>query len=102
MQPHANTRDCFHVSDVRFAAAPLREVRRGLLGWVSCIVNSTVRLEGIVLRRTLDDRVILSFPWRKDARGRRRFYVRPVDDHARRMIEREIIEHLKHLGVLNR
>ena len=82
------------ISTVRFTAASPEDVVHGLLGWVNCCLGGTVRLEGIVVRKTRDGRVVLSYPGRNDERGRRRFYVRPVDDRARRMIEQEVIRQI--------
>ena len=88
------TVDALQVSDVRFKAAPSRDVRTGLVGWISCAVNQALRLDGLVLRRTLEGRLTLSFPARRDSTGRQRFFVRPLDDRARREIEQQIFRAL--------
>lgn len=69
------------------------EVRSGLLGWISVELRNVV-LDGITLRRTADGRFALSFPARTDRGGRRHSYIRPVDDAARKAIEREILGQL--------
>jgi DNA-binding cell septation regulator SpoVG len=69
------------------------EVRSGLLGYLSVYYGSLI-LDGIVLRRTEDGRFALSFPARTDRAGRRHPYFRPIDDDARREIEREILGQL--------
>ncbi len=75
------------VSGVRFSPAGESEQRTGLLGWVACSYG-LVRLDGIAVRQTLDGRLALSFP-----RGRGKCPpVRPLDDGARRAIERQILE----------
>ena len=84
----------FCLSDVRFAPAPPHDAFRGVVGWASCTINGTVRLDGIAVRRTRGGRLAVSFPVRVDGRGRRHSVVRPLDDRARRMIEREIIAEL--------
>ncbi len=75
------------VSRVRFSPAGESEQRTGLLGWIACSYG-LVRLDGIAVRRTLDRRLTLSFP-----RGRGKCQpVRPLDDEARRAIERRILD----------
>lgn len=73
--------------------APDAEARTGLLGYLSIEYHDLV-LDGVVLRRTADGRYALSFPARADRAGRRHAYIRPVDDDARRAIEREILGQL--------
>ena len=69
------------------------EIRTGLLGFMSIEYGDLI-LDSIVLRRTADGRFALSFPARTDRAGRRHPYLRPVDDEARREIEREILAQL--------
>lgn len=78
------------VSDVRFVDARDSEMRTGLVGWVSCILNRAVYVDGIALRRTAAGRFTLSFPCRRDGSGRRRPVLRPVDDLARRTFEAQV------------
>jgi hypothetical protein len=82
------------IDQVRLAGATRAEVATGLLGWVSCVLQDTLRLDGLALRRTADGRLALSFPARKDARGREHPYVRPLDDRARREIEAQVFRAL--------
>ena len=82
------------VADVRFTAASTEDVERGLFGWVSCLINGTLCLDGLAVRRTLDGRLVLSFPARTDGAGRQHFYVRPLDDCARREIEEAVFRAL--------
>ena len=83
-----------------FTSAPDADVARGLLGWLSVEVERALILDGITVRRTSDDRVVLSFPERRDSRGRRHAIVRPVDDDARRAIEHQIFDALQGRGDL--
>ena len=69
------------------------QVRSGLLGWISVELHNVI-LDGITLRRTTDGRFALSFPARTDREGRRHSVIRPVDDLARKSIEREILGQL--------
>jgi hypothetical protein len=82
--------DEIRISGVRFAAAAGKERQIGLLGWVTCLVNGRLRLDGIAVRRTLEGRLALSFPARRDGEGRQHPLVRPLDDRTRREIERQV------------
>ena len=79
------------ISNVRFVAASKPEVATGLLGYVSAVVNSTLALDGLTLRRTAEGRLSVSFPSRRDTQGRQWFYLRPLDDAARREIQHQIL-----------
>lgn len=78
------------ISKVRLTTADAKEQGNGLLGWVRLTIDGTIRLDGIALRRTLDGRLALSFPARRDLFGRQHAYVRPVDDRTRREVERQV------------
>ncbi len=78
------------ISNVQLKSAQISDAESGLLGWVSCSINGSLRLDGIAVRRTADGRLALSFPARRDDAGRRHFYIRPVDDLARRAIEHTV------------
>ncbi len=82
------------ITDVRFSAASPVDVEGGLLGWASCAVNRTLRLDGLALRRTLRGDLRISFPCRRDAADREHFYIRPIDNRARRDIERQVFQAL--------
>jgi DNA-binding cell septation regulator SpoVG len=62
----------------------------GLLGFVAVTFAGALRIDGIAVRRTLDGRVVLSFPERRDASGRRHPIVRPLDAACRAAIEAQI------------
>ena len=89
--------DSVRISDVRFVSGPPTDVRGGLIGWVSCVVNGTIHLDGISLRRTLNGRLTLSFPGRRDRAGRRHYYVRPLNERSRRDIEHQVLRALGRL-----
>lgn len=83
-----------NVTGVGFVAASRSDTRTGLLGYVSCVVGDLLLLDGITLRRTADGRLTLSYPARRDSAGRQHPYVRPLDDDARRELERQIFAKL--------
>ena len=82
------------ISNVRFSAGTPEMIREGLLGWVAVTVNDTIRLDGIALRRTRDGRQVLSFPARRDHRGRQHSLIAPIDDDSRLDIERQVFQSL--------
>ena len=81
------------VTDVRLIDATTRDVRRGLVGYVSCVLNGSVHLE-LTLRRTRMGRPAISFPTRRDARGREHAVVRLLRKEDRRWIEAEVFRAL--------
>ena len=73
-----------------WVAANETEIRSGLLGYVSVRYGDLI-LDGLVLRKTADGRYAISFPARTDRAGRKHSYIRPVDNAAREVIERELL-----------
>ena len=82
------------ITSIGFTPASDRDVREGLIGYVTAVVGDVLLLDGITLRMTADRRPVLSFPARTDRRGRKHGYLRPVDDDARRAIEAAVFEAL--------
>ena len=82
------------ITGVRFTAATPEDATTGLLGYVSAVVNDTLALDGLTLRRTADGRRTLSFPSKRDGAGRQWFYLRPLDDAARCDIEEQVFRAL--------
>ena len=68
-----------------------KDIRSGLLGFVSVFYGDLV-LDGITVRRTAEGRLTLSFPQRRDGRGRSHPLFRPIDDAARVRIEKAIFD----------
>ena len=79
------------ITQVHFTAASPQDRESGLIGYVAATLNSTVRLDGIAVRRAVaDGHLILSFPSRRDAQGQLHPYYRPLDDATRRDIEGQV------------
>lgn len=78
------------VSCVAFTSAAQEDVERGLLGFISLLINGVLAIDGVSLRRTREGRLALSFPSRKDARGKLHPIVRPLDDATRVAIEQQV------------
>ena len=85
------------VRDISFTPASAADARTGLMGFTSFVVNE-LRLDGVTVRRTQSGGYSLSYPTKK-ARGRKRPFIRPVNDAARRAIEHAV---LSRLGFLRR
>jgi hypothetical protein len=66
------------VCDVSFAPASPADVRRGLVGFVGATIDGVLRLEGMTLRRSRAGHDSISFPCRRDRRGRKHQLVRPI------------------------
>jgi DNA-binding cell septation regulator SpoVG len=87
------------VTRVDFAAAsPFGEID-GKFGWVRVAFDDGFEIDGIRVHRTLRGRVALAFPSRRDGGGRRRYFVRPLDDATRIAIERQVLDELRKQGV---
>jgi len=80
-------RDPLLVTDVRMLEASPAEVRRGLLGFITCTLGGRILLDGLTLRRSRAGRLYVSFPRPRDAYGRERAVVRPLNASAQREIE---------------
>ena len=82
------------ITDVRLYPGSWRDVQTGLLGWVTFVVDGTLRVDGVALRRTRDGRFSLSFPVAKYTAEAEYYVIRPVDAESRREVERQIFEAL--------
>ena len=82
------------ISDVKLTTSSLRERNSGLLGWISATLNRSLQIDGITLRRTIDGRHVVSFPFHQGAGGHQQFHLRLVNDAARRDIEHQILSAL--------
>ena len=82
------------VSDVRYTAASPAKVEQGLLGYTSFLIDGSIRVDGVRVRRTREGRLTLSFPTHEDHNGRKHSIVHPVDDETRVAIEHAVFEAL--------
>ncbi len=78
----------------QLAAAIAEQVEDGLLEWMALVIDGAVKVDGIMVRRTREGRLTLSFPSHDDY-GNRHHCARPVSGRARREIEREVIGRLR-------
>jgi hypothetical protein len=82
------------ITSVGMTWAPPEDVRTGLIGYVTCVIDDEVILDGITLRITAQNRPTLSFPARTDSRGRRHPIIRFASPQARDRIQAEIFDRL--------
>lgn len=82
------------IDRVALVSAGTEAATTGLLGYVSFRLNGAIGVDGVTLRRTLDDRHVLSFPARTDSSGQQHFFLRPLDNQAREAIERQVLDAL--------
>jgi DNA-binding cell septation regulator SpoVG len=82
------------VSNVVFAPATEADRARGLLGYVACTFDHRFAVDGIALRETVDGRLTLSFPERRDRAGRAHPILRPTNSSVRIAIERAVLHAL--------
>lgn len=64
------------------------DLRLGLIAYVRISLDRV--LIDVTARRTAEGKLTLSYPERRDGKGRRYSVVRPIDDDARRAIETEV------------
>ena len=86
--------DSIAISNVQLVWASEEEQQRGLLGWILCTINGVLVFDGLALRRTRDGRLTLSYPARRDRCGIAHHVLRPIDDVARREIERQVFSQI--------
>ena len=76
---------------VSLVPASTHDSRRGLLGYAAIRVAELLIVDPVAVRRTLEDRLALSYPTRADRRGVRHPIVRPVGNEAGALIEEAVL-----------
>ena len=90
-------RDLLAITDLAFTPAPGSLRATGLIGWVRIVLNDTVVIDGMTIRRTRQGTTVVSWP-EPHNRGAARRVVRPRDEGARAFLEREILSVLRSRG----
>lgn len=93
-------RDSIQITEVAYTPASAALRATGLLGYVEGTANCELRLCGLTLRWKAKGGHSIAFPFRLDAHGVRRPYMRPIDARARAEIERQILGALRRQGVI--
>src|SRR5207247_3592651 len=78
------------ISEMRFIPAPHAYQSKGLLGWVSCVVDEAIGL-ALGVRRTLDGRTTLSFPAKRGNGGEMHSTAWPIDQAVREQFEEQVL-----------
>jgi hypothetical protein len=87
------------ISDIKFTAGSPAERVTGLLGWIGLRYGDLL-LDGLALRRTLDGRLVLSFPRPSRRVGLARQLVGPAGPDVRQQIEAEVFAELRRQGAI--
>lgn len=90
----------FRISDVRFRPGTPVDEQAGLLGWASFIVNESLKVASVAVRRTRANVITLAFPTRRDRQGIEHGIVTPVDQPSHRAIESTVLAALRRQGAL--
>jgi len=88
------------VSNIRFVPAPARLRSTGLHGWATLTIDDAIDIGYIAVRRTIDRRLVLAFPERREPGGYSRSIVRPLDQAARDVITERVIAELRRRRVI--
>jgi len=81
----------WQVSDIRFRPGTPEAARDGLIGYVAFTLGGQVRIDGVMVRRTMTGDIRLAYPTRRDRGGREHGIVHPIDAEAHAEIERLVL-----------
>ncbi len=82
------------VTGVRLTPGRPKDRDTGLLGYVELVLNGTLAIDGVTLRRSSDGALYVAYPARTDHTGGRHPYLRPLGEDARLALERQVLEAL--------
>ena len=88
-------------ADVKITEVKIRladEPEGGLIGWASCVLNGTLLLDSIAIRRSETGEIILTFPKSKSKSGAQYPYYRPITRAAYEKIREAVISRIAQLG----
>lgn len=83
------------ISRVRLVPATGDSKLNGMIGWLSFVIDGTLLVDGVALRRAADGRHVFTWPAKHDQYGRTHHVLRPVDDDAREQIEDQLLLHVR-------
>lgn len=90
--------DTLRITNIHFLRAGSGERTTGVRGWVSFDIDESIQLASIAVRRRSDGGFYLSFPERRDSKGKVFPYMRPLGREARRLIEEQVLGVLRAQG----
>lgn len=83
-------RDPITVTKTKFKPASALERETGLLGFVALVINDSVGIDGVTVRRSADGDLLLSWPEKRDRHGIVHRFVRPMDAATKTELERQV------------
>lgn len=86
------------VSEVSLVLGSDSDRAAGLLGFVSLVLNDSLRLDGLTLRRTNEGETQISFPSRRNRMGREFPYIRPLSEQVRVGLQLQVLRALREAG----
>ena len=78
------------VSEVRIRMAD--DVDRGLVAWASCVINNSIYVNNIAIRRGREGQLFLTFPAKKSRKDIKYFYFRPINKETKEIFDRAILD----------
>ena len=81
-----------NVSEVRIRLA--EEAEGNLVGWASCVVNSSLFLNNIKILRREDGEVVLTYPAVKSKSGAKHFVFNPINRETKQALDEAILSKL--------
>lgn len=80
------------ITRASFVPASPRQQKDGLMAWVMVEIDGVLLADGLALRRTPGGRETLSYPRRRDRDGHTHAVLKPVDEEARRSIQKQVLD----------
>ena len=78
------------ISQLKVQPTSQLDQNRGLVAWLKFTIDDMVVVDSVALRKKKNGEYALSFPARRDSFGALHNYIRPIDDRARREIEKQV------------
>jgi len=89
--PSAGRSGDFRLSQITVIEAPPADRARGLIGYVSCIMNDVIHIDGVTLRKTREGEYAVSFPKKSGRSGDQHFYFKPINEAMRQEFLRQVL-----------
>ena len=83
-----------NISEIRITAASPADRDAGLIAFVSCTYGE-IEIDGIAIRKTVDGRIIVTFPARQWTGCRRKYFITPRSVPVRRAFEEAILSEFR-------
>ena len=89
--PSAGRSGDFRLSQITVIEAPPADRAHGLIGYVSCIMNDAIHIDGVALRKTREGEYSVSFPKKPGRSGDQHFYFKPINEAMRQEFLRQVL-----------